>query len=303
MDKETTIITHSGDFHTDDIFAVATVVLVTGEKPYRIVRTRDMNVIETGDYVVDVGRIYDPATKRFDHHQGNVGTHENGIPYSAFGLVWKEFGKQLCGENEAAAKIIEQRIVVPIDAGDNGIETYNKKELLRPYLFHNIGEVFAPTWKENAQGINHDGAFGEMVEIAVRILKREIISATDILEGEKYVEEAYQKAEDKRIIILDKRYPWEYVLKKYPEPLFIVKPDSQSSGGQWTVKTVRSDPDSSFASRKDLPESWGGKSGAALAEVTGIPDAIFCHAARFIIVTGSKESAIKLARLAVDNKE
>jgi uncharacterized UPF0160 family protein len=301
MDKETTIVTHSGDFHTDDIFAVATVILYTKEKPYRIVRTRDMKVIETGDYVVDVGRIYDTATKRFDHHQGNVGGHENSIPYSAFGLVWKEFGKQLCGGNENAAKIIEQRIVIPIDAGDNGIETYTKKDFLRPYLFHNIGEVFAPTWKESDLGITHDSAFAEMVEIAVRILKREIISATDILEGEKYVEEAYEKAEDKRIIILEKRYPWEYVLKKYSEPLFIVKPDSQSTGGQWTVKTVRSDPDSSFASRKDLPESWGGKSGKALVEITGVQDAIFCHSARFIIVAGSKESAIKLAKLAVND--
>jgi len=68
------IITHSGNFHADDIFAVATIALILdrdGEK-YEITRTRDESVIATGDYVVDVGGEHDPEIDHFDHHQKNV---------------------------------------------------------------------------------------------------------------------------------------------------------------------------------------------------------------------------------------
>ena len=75
------IVTHSSDFHTDDLFAVATILLALGDtKDFEIIRSRDMSVIETGDYVVDVGGIYDPEKNRFDHHQeGGAGKRDNGI--------------------------------------------------------------------------------------------------------------------------------------------------------------------------------------------------------------------------------
>ncbi len=45
-----------------------------------------------------------------------------------------------------------------------------------------------------------------------------------------------------------------------------------------------------FANRKDLPEAWAGRADAELAEVTGVPDARFCHAGRFMAVAGSREA-------------
>lgn len=60
-----TILTHSGSFQADDIFAVAILLLALGES--KVVRTRDKDQIATADYVVDVGMIYDPAKNRFDH--------------------------------------------------------------------------------------------------------------------------------------------------------------------------------------------------------------------------------------------
>ena len=53
------IITHSGSYHADDVFAVATLTLLLGLNKVEIVRTRDRDTIETGDYVVDVGGEYD----------------------------------------------------------------------------------------------------------------------------------------------------------------------------------------------------------------------------------------------------
>lgn len=37
----------------------------------KIVRSRDPAVLNPCDILVDVGAVYDPATHRYDHHQGN----------------------------------------------------------------------------------------------------------------------------------------------------------------------------------------------------------------------------------------
>jgi len=298
--KKLKIITHSGNFHTDDVFAVSALTLLLdkrGEK-YDIVRTRDPEIIKTGDFVADVGGVYDPDKNRFDHHQeGGAGERVNGIPYSSFGLVWEKFGESICGSKKTA-NIIDKRLGYPIDAADNGIETYGRISAdMFPYVLHDITLVFRPTWKEGV-GV-HDKAFNEIVSIAKAILEREIIRANDEMEGVAYVEEAYWKSEDKRIIIIDGFYPAMEVLATYPEPLFFVKPDQQNSG-MWKVKAVRDDVHT-FNNRKKMPEEWAGKSGMGLAEITGVPDALFCHNKRFIAVAGSKEGALKLAQLAVEN--
>lgn len=297
----TTIVTHSGSFHTDDVFAVATLSLLLGDDTCEVVRTRDMEEIAKGDFVVDVGGEYSHEKKIYDHHQqGGAGTRENGIPYSSFGLVWKHYGEELCG-TKRAVEIIDKRLVAPVDASDNGLETYliNGKHL-RPYILHNITDIFRPTWKELEEGRNYDEAFLEMVDVAKKIIIREIRAAQDIEEGEAIVEKIYQESEDKRIIVIDGHYPSEEVLMHHPEPLFVVKPDHQN-GSSWKVKTVRDDPAASFTNRKDLPASWAGKKGAELAEVTGVSDAVFCHNKLFIAVAGSKEGALQLARIAVEN--
>ena len=115
------IITHSGTFHADDIFACAVLSLHMKNK-VKIIRTRDKSIIEKGDYVVDVGGIYDEQINRFDHHQiGGAGKRPNGIPYASFGLVWKKFGPLLCASKEVAEKI-DQKLASPIDAEDNGLD-------------------------------------------------------------------------------------------------------------------------------------------------------------------------------------
>ncbi len=301
--KKIKIITHSGNFHTDDVFAVTALTILLdnrGEK-YEIVRTRDLEIIKTGDFVVDVGWEYDPDNNRFDHHQeGGAGTRENGIPYSSFGVVWKKYGKELCGSQEAA-DVIDKRFGHPVDAADNGIDTYKKAvDGMLPYIIHNITLVFRPTWKEGEDGTrNDDSAFMDFVGFARKVLVREITNAKDDASGAALVRDAYEKATDKRIIIIDGHYPWEGVLGDYPEPLYVVKPDRQN-GGKWKVKAVRDDA-YTFENRKSLPEEWAGKRGEELARVTGVEDAVFCHSKRFIAVAGSKDGSLALAKLAVES--
>lgn len=288
------IITHSGNFHADEVFACA-VLSILNNGSVEIVRSRDEEVWVTGDYVVDVGGIYDTEAKRFDHHQiGGAGVRQNGTPYSSFGLVWKEFGEKI-SDSQYVARVIDERLAQPVDAGDNGFETFGVRGEVAPYILQDVVSAFRPGWNEAR---TEDEGFFEAVSFAEKILSREIVRAKTEEEGKKYAEEAYVKAEDKRIIILDDHYPWYEALGTKPEPLFVVKPD-RGDMGKWKIETVRSDVHS-FKNRKNLPSEWAGKTGVELAEASGVADALFCHNKLFIAVAGSKEGALKLAQIAVE---
>jgi uncharacterized UPF0160 family protein len=288
------IVTHNGNFHTDEVFACA-VLSILNDGAVEILRSRDPEVWATGDYVVDVGGVYDEAKGRFDHHQiGGAGTHENGIPYSSIGLVWKAYGEKIT-RSAYAARVINERFVQPVDAGDNGIGTFTIKDQVAPVLIHDAISAFRPAWNDER---TEDEGFLEAFEMAKKILTREIILARAEEEGKRHAEEAYTHMEDKRIVILEDHYPWYEALGSKPEPLYVVKPD-RANAGRWKVEAVRSDVHA-FKNRKDLPEAWAGERDQELAIASGVPDAIFCHSKRFIAVAGSKEGALALARKAVE---
>ncbi|TSC68324.1 MAG: metal-dependent protein hydrolase [Parcubacteria group bacterium Gr01-1014_72] len=289
-DRSATIVTHSGNFHPDDIFAVAVLRrLYAGGA--NVLRSRELSVIASADFAVDVGSEYDPARRRFDHHQeGGAGVRANGIPYASFGLVWKAFGSELCGGDGGVAREIEERLVLPIDAHDNGITLVELTHLgVYPYLFQDIVQAFRPTWKEDPHG--RDKTFFRLVDLAGEILEREIIHAASRSEGERFVREAYERAEDKRSIVLTADYPWEEFLSSRLEPLFVVSPERGTEN--WQVNAVRTAPNS-FESRQLFPVTWAGKRDHELALASGVPDALFCHNKRFFAVARSREGALAL---------
>jgi uncharacterized UPF0160 family protein len=292
------LITHSGSFHADDVFACATLSLLLENKKqdFEVIRTRDMDVIKTGDYVFDVGCIYDADTNRFDHHQpGGAGKRDNGIEYSSFGLVWKKFGQELCGSKESWERI-ERRLCQPIDAGDNGQKISEAVyENVFPYELHNTISIFLPTWKET--DIDRDVVFLDLVSQAKKILSREIVLASHFEEGKGKVIEAYNNAQDKRVVVLDEHYSWKDILINFPEPLYVV---SEREDGTWSVHAVLAEPHS-FKNRKDLPKSWAGLVNEEFAKVTGVEDVVFCHRSLFLAVARTKEGAIKLAELAINS--
>lgn len=289
------IVTHNGNFHTDEVFAAA-VLSIINNGAVEIARSRDPLVWATGDYVVDVGGEYDASRGRFDHHQaGGAGVRPNGIPYSSFGLVWKEFGEKVSG-SAYVARVIDERLVQPVDAGDNAITTFNSVGNSSPYILQDVIASFRPGWNETRTA---DEGFFEAVDFAKKILTREIVRTRTEEEGKHYAEEAYEKSEDKRIIILEDHYPWYEALEIKKEPLFVVKPD-RGMGGKWKIEAILSDVHKAFVYRKLLPKAWAGKMGAELAEVSGVPGSLFCHNNLFVAVADSKEGALKLAKLAVE---
>jgi len=295
--SKVTIVAHNGQFHADDVFAVAALKLLVGDsKEVEVIRTRDGEIINSADYVVDVGGFHTPEKNRFDHHQfGGAGERANGVPFAAFGLVWQKFGPEITG-SKVVAEIIDQRLVQSVDALDNGISV--SKEIipnLRPFDISSIIGAMNPNWDEGETEDKVDQIFLEATSLAMKILAREIQSAKSDFAGETFAVDAYKQSADKHLIILDRKYPFEKVLSGFPEPLFVVYPKQD----KWYVKAIRKNLNT-FENRKDLPASWGGKRGSELSAVTGIPGGIFCHIKLFTAGADSKDAAIAMAKVATE---
>ena len=290
------IITHDGSFHADDLFATA-VLSILNKGKVKIIRTRDEKIIAKGDYVYDVGGIYNPELNRFDHHQkGGAGKRENGIEYSSFGLVWKKFGKDVCGSKKVA-EIVDNKLVAPIDAGDNGFDLVEKKYEIYPYLVQDVFSIFHPTALEN---MDKDKQFLKAFVWAKEVLSREIKKANDQIEVTKIIQNFYQKSKDKRLVIIDapkvSRYEIWDALQNFSEPMFAVYGDNKD----WSVVAMRKEING-FANRKDFPQTWAGLTDLEFQKVSGVSDSIFCHRGLFLAGAKSKEGAIKLSQIALES--
>jgi len=288
-----TIVAHDGTFHTDDVFACATLSLVFKDREIEIVRSRDESIIAQADIVVDVGGIYDPEKGQFDHHQKDgAGKRENGIPYASFGLVWKQFGTMLTTD-ENSTTFIDEQLVQGIDAADNGVLNKISDNGVFTYSVIDIISAMRPTWEETK---TTDEAFIDAVNVATVILERMLSHAMSYTHAQDILETAYAQAADKQIIDIGKEYPgWYEVMSNHPEPLFVIY---ERDDGKWSAKAVRVTP-MEFAARKPFPEAWAGLRDAELQQVSGVVDAVFCHNGRFIAVAESREGALELAQKAI----
>ena len=287
------LITHSGPFHTDDVFATA--LLLHFFPDAEVIRTRDEALITAGDIVYDVGRQYDPAKNRYDHHQAGAIHRQNGIIYSSFGLLWREYGVEYCAGSHEAAALIEQRLVVPIDANDNGQTIANSiHEDIRQFTIDDVIGIYNPlVWFNESE--EPDAQFHEAVRLAQMILGRMRDYAQNSAMAEKLFLDEYAAATDKRIIVLDKPINVNNILDQCPELLYVISPRPE---GTWSALAVRARADT-HESRMPFPEAWRAKDQAELVSLTGVPDVTFCHSAGFLAVARSREGALSLAQMSV----
>lgn len=305
--KRHNILTHDGKFHADDVFAVATLSLFYNGK-IKITRSRNpeiiKNFLEAGDVIVDNGRDYNPEKKIFDHHQeGGAGSRESGVPYAGFGLIWKHFGKEVClkkvGGDEKAAEYawqqIDRGLVSNIDATDTGYTDYfSEKTNDSAYVPDKIVGSFVPNWQEDYS--KTDAIFKKLSKLAELLIEREIKIAHDRFLAKAIIEDIYQNAPDKKIIVLKRGYPWKEILIEKPEPLFVIFPTINNDG--WMIQAVPLRKDSQEIRRK-FPEGWRGKADIELEKVTQVAGAKFCHNAGFLVVARDFDGAIALAEKAI----
>ena len=308
------IVTHSGKFHADDAWAVATLLVVFPESD--IVRTRDPAMIDGADFAVDVGGAWDPATGRFDHHQkGFSGTRQSGVPYASAGLVWRDYGARCVGTLAAShtgqelapdvareiAYAIDADIVQYLDLSDVGAA----RNAPGGYGLSAVISGFNPNWLDEQRL-----GYGEAAEAwrlsqfrrAMELLTDVIINAVKYRVGAllavEQVRQSTQLEGGKLLFLPNSALPWTAIVRKeMPKVLFVI---SHSLAEQrYMLHTVPVSADS-FDARADLPASWAGLRDADLAAVTGVPDARFCHNGRFIAAAKSYDGIRTMARLALE---
>jgi len=302
--------THNASFQCDDVMAVA---MLRRLYPHAtVVRTRDEAILSSCDIVVDVGGVYDHEARRYDHHQvGRAGTRENGVMYSACGLIWRHYGITICEGGQARNNIeydlaervvqrVDTQFVQALDATDNGQALYsggtaNFRELRGNSLSSLIASL-NPAWHEPDK--NFDQKFEEAVKVADLFLGRAIESARGIFLAEDIVRKAITAGYRPFPLVIELPHfcPWqEQVVQYTAEELYVIFPDEV---GKFMVQCVP-DKIGGFGKRKPLPAAWGGLRGAELQKLTGVSDAVFCHAGLFICGAETLEGARKLAALAL----
>ena len=289
------IATHDGSFHADEVFAIAALGLL-GD-PIEVLRTRDRETLARADLRVDVGFRYDPASGDFDHHQREFdGMRANGIRYASFGLIWREFGARVCDGDQDVADAVDASLVQGVDANDTGQQlTETLIDGVYPLTVNGVVGGFNATWDETLAPEQERLRFDEAVDLARGILAREVLSAAAGRRSERLVQEAIAAATDPRLVELPVNAPWKQVLVPLaPDALYIIYPKRQGYGLEAVPREL-----GSFENRRDLPSAWAGREGDDLVAVTGVPDALFCHAKRFLVVAGSHEGIEQLARLAL----
>lgn len=292
MNKEIKKISiHDGIFHADEIFAVETLRRIF---EVSLVRTRDIKKLDQSDMRVDVGGKDQPDTGDYDHHQKGFDRKRlNGIPYAAFGLVWRIFGERVCGSKEVA-DMVDRNLVSAIDALDNGISLWDTAQAVQPSTISRAISSCNPSWHES---ISVDVAFELACSIAKIVLEREIIRAQGVVLAKSEVEKAVSTSSD-GIMILERFVPWQ-------ESLFGIENSHikyvvfKNVIGQWNCQCVPT-KQGGFEYRKPFPANWGGLNERELTAYTGVSDAVFCHKGLFICGAKSRDGAIKLAQLSMN---
>lgn len=291
------VITHSGKFHADEVFALATLALCFGDKNLDIFRTRDSAFFDEADFIVDVGGKFD-GEKFFDHHQkGGAGERKNTVPYASFGLIWRKFGNDICSSLEVF-DLVDKELVQFVDLVDSGIgEIKPIFEDIKPF---NISDAVTFFNMERTSKDDEDFlVFKKALDFAILVLKNVISFYEKFVSDKKEIERIYKNSPDKRVLIFEDNYQWEMVLKDYKDVLYVIEPDDKKLPNfKWRLGAVRDNP-ASFLNRKDLPKEWGGLRDEELSEVSGIPGSIFCHNMLFMAINKTKEGALKMAQKAL----
>lgn len=299
--EEANLITHTGSFHPDDVFSTAFLSKII--KNPTVIRVPNADVSRENAITYDIG------FGKFDHHgtdaRFRTSPYEN-IKYCSFGLLWEEYGlsylKELYKEDinhEKLYKNIEEKLILQIDAIDNGI--FPKVEAEYPLTdLDKVIDLFNKTWIEET---DNDDNFIIAVNIASAIFDRVIKREYGLIIAAQKIEEKLSTVEN-NILFLEEYIPYQEAIFSSENEIakeikIVIFP---SNRGGYNIKPMTINKKS-----KELvvnfPKEYWGLHDEELANISNIPGARFIHLSGFLAATDTKEAAYALANKALENKE
>lgn len=272
------VLTHGGKFHADDVFSGALLKILKPD----IKIERVFQVPEEF-----TGLAFDIGLGKFDHHQETAEIRENGVPYAAFGLLFREFGesimREFCSSEQAQKEVahFDEKFIQPLDLDDNtGCGN----------ILASVIGVFNPSWDSDE---SPDECYFQAVELAKTILEKKFDSIKSIQSARSCIQSALSKSKD-NIVVLEKFAPWKSVLVT-SDAVFVVYP---SQRGGFSAQGIPKDNET-----RDLkcpfPEEWAGKTSDELKVISGINSLSFCHRGRFLISCDTLEDTIEACKKAM----
>lgn len=273
-----TLVTHAGNFHSDDVFATALLKIYFGDAKdiddVKLVRTfkpaDEGYTDDTPDCVV-----YDIGLGMYDHHQiGDAAKHclredSDGVTrkYASVGLLWREIGQQLVGKY---ADAVYDSIIRSIDDHDNG----NGHNPLST-MISNMNPC-----NSNPSAEEYNAAFDVAVTIIERMLLSTFLKYTHQLSNELELRK-YAKEKNPYLISPEYMSGADEVCREFGIP-FYVYPNIR---GGWCFKTICPDPRDMSVHIVDIPDevrTW-----------TGVN---FLHPSCFLGSADTKERACEICR-------
>lgn len=294
--KDAKYITHSGTMHTDEVFATAFLDLY--KKDVTLMRVPN---IEASMLTEDV-LIYDIGRGKYDHHQEDAKTRENGIKYSSLGLLFKEFGKDYLKQLQVddideVFHTIDKELIEGIDAVDNGVFP----EVNAPFKVKTLDDIikacnpsFGSSQEENEQ-------FIKAVDLAKIIFQEIVCNIIGKNKAKKIIIEKI-KTTTKNYLELEEYLPYEETILKTEEANHILFALYPSNRGGWGIKTIKKSLEDK-TDRLSFPKTWAGLEQEELEKVSKIKGVTFCHSGRFLVTCKTKEAAIEVLEKVLQQEE
>lgn len=291
---EADFITHSGTFHADEV--MATVFLLNKFGDIKLFRTND--VTNKNSFIYDVG------FGEFDHHGIDFNkVRDNGIKYASCGLIWDKYaydiGEALKLDKKSFKDTIEKNLVMDIDRDDNG-QSVDIVPNIKIQNIPNLIGSFNPNWDEDN---DENKCFLEALDFANTIFNKLVGNIVSKENARNAIEKKIDESKN-GILLLDNYMPWKDIVLtsknvKAKDILYAVFPSKR--GGYNVVATPKEQ--GSFNVRKEFPKNWAGKENEELQKISGVNSITFCHKNLFICACKTYNDALKIAEIAVNNKE
>lgn len=330
-----TIGTHSGNFQCDEALGVWMLRQLPKWRDSALIRSRDHDVLDTCDIVIDVDGVYDHSKLRYDHHQrgffetfdGEPGiatdatsaTGEFKTKLSACGLVYKHYGREILtalypeleGPRLEAIYIkLYSEMIEGLDAIDNGIEvseepryregTHLSKKVLRMNPKWNQPKVDqkAEDAKFELASAKAGEEFMEQLEELVTSWLPARDEVNQALNGRLDIHTTGEviKVDQHNLPWKDHLYDLEREQKLETLVKFVLYEDIR---GMWRVQAVTAEG-TLFTNRLGLPEPWRGLKDADLCAAVGLDGCKFVHNAGFIGGHDTYEGALTMALRALE---
>lgn len=284
MKQRQTVGIHDGRFHADEVTACALLILYGCVEQDKVIRTRDPLLLSKCEYVCDVGGIYDPEQKLFDHHQAS---YEGELSSAGMVLLYLK-DKGMIAQQEF--EHLNNNLVLGVDAHDNG----RSEMVVGQCTFSHIISNFNPT-AYDAPDDELDRAFVSALSFTLGHLERMRDRLKHTLAYHSLVEQAMARAT--LCMAFDRPVPWLESFfamggERHPA-LFVLMP----SDHQWKLRGIPPDFEHRMQVRLPLPLEWAGLLDEELKQASGIEGAVFCHKGRFTSVWETREDALKALKI------